>query len=205
MNRKERQTNYVIVYGIVISAIFVASLLLLASNINSQFQPTKVLAVNNIDNATGGGGGKGQREATATNQTATTTTTTGSNDTTGGMTNETNITTNTTSTITTSKNKVSIVEDGSEMGDNAFDPNPINIKVGDTVTWINDDVATHTVTSDSGSDEDNDTKSTNGETFDSGFLSQGQTFEHTFKKAGNYGYFCTLHPSMTGEVKVNKG
>ena len=202
MNRKERQTNYVIVYGIVISAIFVASLLLLASNINSQFQPTKVLAVNNIDNATGGGGGKGQREATATNQTATTT---GSNDTTGGMTNETNITTNTTSTITTSKNKVSIVEDGSEMGDNAFDPNPINIKVGDTVTWINDDVATHTVTSDSGSDEDNDTKSTNGETFDSGFLSQGQTFEHTFKKAGNYGYFCTLHPSMTGEVKVNKG
>ena len=202
MNRKERQTNYVIVYGIVISAIFVASLLLLASNINSQFQPTKVLAVNNIDNATGGGG-KGQREATATNQTATTTT--GSNDTTGAMTNQTNITTNTTSTITTSKNKVSIVEDGSEMGDNAFDPNPINIKVGDTVTWINDDVATHTVTSDSGSDEDNDTKSTNGETFDSGYLSQGQTFEHTFKKAGNYGYFCTLHPSMTGEVEVKKG
>ena len=203
MNRKERQTNYVIVYGIVISAIFVASLLLLASNINSQFQPTKVLAVNNIDNVIGVGG-KGQREATATNQTAATTT--GSNDTTGGMTNETNITTNTTSTTTTtSKNKVSIVEDGSEMGDNAFDPNPINIKVGDTVTWINDDVATHTVTSDSGSDEDNDTKSTNGETFDSGFLSQGQTFEHTFKKAGNYGYFCTLHPSMTGEVKVNKG
>src|ERR687888_2583142 len=112
MNRKERQTNYVIVYGIVISAIFVASLLLLASNINSQFQPTKVLAVNNIDNATGGGG-KGQREATATNQTAATTT--GSNDTTGGMTNETNITTNTTSSTTTSKNKVSIVEDGSEM------------------------------------------------------------------------------------------
>src|SRR5919198_2639457 len=109
MNRKERQTNYVIVYGIVISAIFVASLLLLASNINSQFQPTKVLAVNNIDNATGGGGGKGQREATATNQTATTTTTTGSNDTTGGMTNETNITTNTSSSTTTtaSKNKVS--------------------------------------------------------------------------------------------------
>jgi plastocyanin len=203
MNRKERQTNYVIVYGIVISAIFVASLLLLASDINSQFQPTKeVLAVNNIDNATGGGGGKEQREATATNQT---TTTTGSNDTTGAMTNQTNITTNTTSTITTSKNKVSIVEDGSEMGDNAFDPNPINIKVGDTVTWINDDVATHTVTSDSGSDEDNDTKSTNGETFDSGYLSQGQTFEHTFKKAGNYGYFCTLHPSMTGEVEVKKG
>jgi plastocyanin len=202
MNRKERQTNYVIVYGIVISAIFVASLLLLASDINSQFQPTKVLAVNNIDNATGGGG-KEQREATATNQTATTTT--GSNDTTGAMTNQTNITTNTTSTITTSKNKVSIVEDGSEMGDNAFDPNPINIKVGDTVTWINDDVATHTVTSDSGSDEDNDTKSTNGETFDSGYLSQGQTFEHTFKKAGNYGYFCTLHPSMTGEVEVKKG
>src|SRR5919201_2512357 len=102
MNRKERQTNYVTVYGIVISAIFVASLLLLASNIISQFQPTKVLAVNNIDNATGGGGGKGQREATATNQTATTTT--GSNDTTGGMTNETNITTNTTSSTTTPKN-----------------------------------------------------------------------------------------------------
>ena len=185
MNGKERPTNHTIVYGIVISAIFVASLLL-ASNIISQFQ-SKALAVNNVDNAT------------ATNQTATT----ASTDTTGGLTNKTNIQTNTTSSTTTSRNRVSIVEDASEMGDNAFDPNPINIKVGDTVTWINDDVATHTVTSDS--DEDNNTKSTNGETFDSGFLSQGQTFEHTFKKAGNYGYFCTLHPSMTGEVKVKKG
>ena len=32
-------------------------------------------------------------------------------------------------------------------GTNSYDPNPINIKAGDTVTWINADVIAHTVTS----------------------------------------------------------
>ena len=43
-----------------------------------------------------------------------------------------------------SKNKVTIV---GVKGLKSYDPNPINIKVGDTITWINADVISHTVTS----------------------------------------------------------
>src|SRR5918912_823682 len=36
------------------------------------------------------------------------------------------------------------------LGNKAVSPNPINIKVGDTITWTNDDIETHTVTLDFG-------------------------------------------------------
>ena len=45
---------------------------------------------------------------------------------------------------------VSIVQDAAYLGNKAVSPNPINIKVGDTITWTNDDIETHTVTSDFG-------------------------------------------------------
>src|SRR5439155_2762821 len=51
--------------------------------------------------------------------------------------------------------KVSIVSGASTMGDKAFSPNPVNIKVGDTVTWTNDDSQPHTVLSGSGSSDPN--------------------------------------------------
>jgi plastocyanin len=51
------------------------------------------------------------------------------------------------STSTGSGTKVSIVEEASEMGDQAYDPNPVKVKVGDTVTWTNDDSQAHTITS----------------------------------------------------------
>jgi plastocyanin len=76
---------------------------------------------------------------------------------------------------------------------NSYNPNPIEIKVGDTVTWINDDSSPHTVTSSS-----ND----NSSTFDSNVLRRGETFSFTFDKEGQYSYFCTLHPSMVGTVVV---
>jgi plastocyanin len=43
--------------------------------------------------------------------------------------------------------KVSIIEEASEMGDQAYDPNPVKVKSGDTVTCTNDDSQIHTVTS----------------------------------------------------------
>ena len=39
------------------------------------------------------------------------------------------------------------VQDAAYLGNRAFSPNPINIKVEDTITWTNDDIETHTVTS----------------------------------------------------------
>jgi len=71
----------------------------------------------------------------------------------------------------------------------AFDPAAIQISVGETVTWENYDDAQHTVTGD------------NGE-FDSGNLSKGQKFSHTFTTAGTFTYHCNIHPNMKGTVIV---
>ena len=72
-----------------------------------------------------------------------------------------------------------------------FDPEEVSISVGDTVTWRNDDVEFHTVTPEV------------SEAFEEGTLSgQGATFSITFNTAGEVPYFCQIHPSMTGTVKV---
>ena len=89
--------------------------------------------------------------------------------------------------ITEEEEVVSIV---ANSGSNSYNPNPIEIKVGDTVTWINDDSSAHTVTS------------SNDSTFDSDIMRRGETFSFTFDNVGEYPYFCTLHPSMVGTVIV---
>ena len=80
--------------------------------------------------------------------------------------------------------------------DKSFNPNPININAGDSVTWTNSDNDIHTVTS--GSDEGPSI----GQEFDSGTLGEGQSFTHKFENPGTYEYFCSIHPSMVGEVIV---
>ena len=70
-----------------------------------------------------------------------------------------------------------------------FDPATITIKVGETVTWTNQDSVNHTVVSDDGS-------------WSSKSLAQGDKFTHTFDKAGTFTYICSIHPSMKGTVVV---
>ena len=77
-----------------------------------------------------------------------------------------------------------------------FIPAEVSVSVGDTVTWSNDDSAAHTVTSGTPSDGPDDT-------FDSSLFMAGTTFSYTFDKAGEYNYFCMVHPWMTGKVQVN--
>jgi plastocyanin len=76
-------------------------------------------------------------------------------------------------------------------GSNSFSPNPVEVKVGETVTWINDDSGGHTVTSKDG-------------VFDSGMMGKGQSFSFTFDKAGEYPYICEPHPNMVGTVVVTE-
>ena len=76
-----------------------------------------------------------------------------------------------------------------------YDPEVINVTVGTTVAWENVDNAMHTVTSgnpDGGVDG----------VFDSDIMSAGDKFEFTFTDAGNYDYYCILHPWMVGTVNV---
>lgn len=100
--------------------------------------------------------------------------------------------------------KVSIVPGASTLADKAFSPNPVNVKVGDTVTWVNDDTQFHTVVSGNPS-SGGDT----GKVFDSGLsgptalTTKGKTFSHKFTEKGEFPYFCQLHPTMIGKVIVS--
>ena len=108
-----------------------------------------------------------------------------------------------TSTNSTGGTSVSIVPNSSTMADKAFSPNPLDAKVGDTVTWTNKDTTFHTVTSGTGPSD-----TTHGKAFDSGLsgptalTTQGKTFSHKFMTAGEFPYFCQLHPTMVGKVIV---
>jgi len=71
----------------------------------------------------------------------------------------------------------------------AFSPATVNVSIGTTVTWTNNDSATHTVTSTTGA-------------FESGNMSNGSTFSHTFTAVGDFEYHCSIHTSMVGHVIV---
>lgn len=70
----------------------------------------------------------------------------------------------------------------------AFGPEALQVAVGSTVTWTNEDNAAHTV---------------DGGELDSDSIGKGQTFEHTFETAGTFDYVCAFHPFMKGSVEVS--
>jgi plastocyanin len=97
----------------------------------------------------------------------------------------------------TNASSVSIVKGASNPStQKPYNPSPLNVAVGRTVLWINNDNTAHTVT------EGNPSGNTPSNGFDSGILSPGQTFKHAFDKPGTVGYFCRLHPFMLGQVIV---
>jgi len=69
----------------------------------------------------------------------------------------------------------------------AFNPQTLTVAVGTTVTWTNQDSATHKI---------------NSNTFNSSDLSKGATFSYTFQTPGTYDYSCSIHPYMTGKIIV---
>lgn len=83
---------------------------------------------------------------------------------------------------------------GCEKSDACYVPPAVQVAAGGSVTWRNDDVAFHTVTSGEYGSPDG--------AFDSGHLDPGEEFAVTFAEAGEVGYHCTLHPWMVGRVIV---
>ena len=71
----------------------------------------------------------------------------------------------------------------------AFTPQEITVTPGTKVIWINKDETPHTV-------------SAKDKTFLSKALDTDDQYEYTFANAGDFSYFCTLHPFMTGTVHV---
>ena len=71
----------------------------------------------------------------------------------------------------------------------AYSPVPLTVKVGTTVTWINHDDIPHTVDSTQGK-------------FKSAALDTDDKFEFRFTEAGDYPFYCRIHPKMTGKVIV---
>lgn len=69
----------------------------------------------------------------------------------------------------------------------AFSPSKLTVKVGDKVTFTNNDSTTHTVT---------------GDGFSSGDIAPGASWTNTFSKAGTFAYHCSIHPTMTGSITV---
>lgn len=69
-----------------------------------------------------------------------------------------------------------------------FSPAALKVKVGTTVTWKNQDDIPHTVVS--------------AGKFKSKALDTDDSYTFTFTTAGDYTYFCSLHPHMTGAIKV---
>ena len=77
-----------------------------------------------------------------------------------------------------------------------YEPNDVETTIGSMVTWVNADTAPHTITS--GMVENNRLRPDGS--FDSGMMNSGDSFPFVFDKAGEYPYYWTIHPWMTGRV-----
>ncbi len=75
------------------------------------------------------------------------------------------------------------------MPGKAYDPDRLDVLIGTTVTWHNDDSTNHTVTAD-------------GDAFSSGFVPPGGTFSFAFDKQGTFAFHCSIHRFMKGTVTV---
>ena len=76
-----------------------------------------------------------------------------------------------------------------DVVDNEFMPNPATVAMGGTVTWKLVGAAAHTVTADD-------------QSFNSGLVKPGDTFQHTFNTLGSFTYACLVHPGMVGTIEV---
>jgi plastocyanin len=72
----------------------------------------------------------------------------------------------------------------------AYNPDPVTVSAGESITWTNQDSANHTATADE------------RDVLQSGTLSQGDSFTQQFDTPGTYEYFCEFHADMAGTVIV---
>jgi plastocyanin len=76
-----------------------------------------------------------------------------------------------------------------EIDNFVFGPERLTVKAGTTVTWTNRDDIPHTVAS-------------KERLFKSKVMDTDESYSFTFSIPGEYAYFCSLHPHMTGTIVV---
>ncbi|WP_299145110.1 plastocyanin/azurin family copper-binding protein [uncultured Tateyamaria sp.] len=70
-----------------------------------------------------------------------------------------------------------------------FVPERIEVQVGDTIRWVNDDLAPHTATADAFG-------------WDTGEIGNSQAAEIVVTQNMETTYFCVFHPHMTGQIVI---
>jgi len=94
---------------------------------------------------------------------------------------------------------VTILPGASTQGNPDYAPDTVTVKKGDSVAVTNKDSVPHTITN--GKDP---TDPTTGKLFDTSIIMPAASakFGTTKLAAGNYPFHCTVHPYMTGSLKV---
>ena len=93
------------------------------------------------------------------------------------------------------KNEVVVTPNQIILSGLLFTPDSMTVPLGSTVSWLNIESVTHTVTSDSG----------DSTIFNSGNMVKGNEFTYTFTKAGTFPYHCNYHSGMKGKIIVPSG
>ena len=79
-----------------------------------------------------------------------------------------------------------------KIKDFAFDPQDVKAKVGEKITWVNEDDAPHNAVAQNGGDLKTST------------FEKGGSDTYTLDEAGTIEYICTVHPQMKGTIEVSK-
>jgi plastocyanin len=89
---------------------------------------------------------------------------------------------------------VTILPGASAIGNPSYDPANVTVSTSEVVQWTNKDNVPHTVTS----------LADDGKTFDSSIVEPegNYTLDISTLAAGEFDYFCTLHPDMKGLLTV---
>jgi plastocyanin len=137
--------------------------------------------------STGVGGGADNASATSTTTTATTNSSTATTPGVGAP------------SATTAAATLKIPQGASVQGNPAYDPDSITVKVGDTIAVDNEDSTPHTVTNGKDATDPN-----MGKLFDTSIINAGDSGEivTTDLQPGEYPFFCSVHPYMTGTMTV---
>jgi plastocyanin len=134
-----------------------------------------------------GGGTDNATTSTSTSTTATSNTSTASTPGAGAP------------TATTAAATLKIPQGASVQGNPAYDPDSVTVKVGDTIAVDNEDSTPHTVTNGKDATDPN-----MGKLFDTSIINAGDSGEivTTDLQPGEYPFFCSVHPYMTGTMTV---